>query len=66
MKCKKRIYNIAQNQSFVQREIGEKYKTMQNGPPYFAYFFRQVILPFYKNGLKSILVRRFLAIFQHF
>ena len=25
--------NIAQNQSFVQKGIGVKYKTMQNGPP---------------------------------
>ena len=25
--------NIAQNQSFAQKGIGVKYKTMQNGPP---------------------------------
>ena len=77
-------YNIAQNQSFVQIEIGEKYKTIII---YFLFLYIKLYenfskiskipislyLPYFvdnkliclknKNGLKSILVRRFFGNF---
>ena len=68
------INNIAQNQSFAQKGIGVKYKTMQNGPPFqnlaitchYAYFSllfqQQTILLSYKKLLKSILELHFFYI----
>ena len=68
------MYNIAQNQSFVQKEIGAKYKIPGFGIPFqifqflaissFRLFFidNKLTLLLYKNSLKSILELQFFAL----